>query len=110
MANDRNTTENLEYATVDTAPGVDGYYTNSVNIRQEKKREIYFSVRGSGVATVTIQFQCYGDTGWTDFNYDSALVSGDRLLLEGGGAGTKWRAGVANGGYSSGSLTFGFDW
>jgi len=110
MANSKVTNEYYEYATVDVAPGTDGYYTESINVRRKKVTKIYFSLRGSGVMTVKAQFKCVGDSDWTDYNYGDDFVEGDRILLEGGGAGTQWRAGVANGSYTSGECTFGFDW
>ena len=107
MANSKNTTDYKAYATVDTAPAAGGYWTGPISMRDLKEERTFFSVRGTGVMTVTLQFKCPDDADWTDFgNY----VIGDRKLLEGGAAGVLWRMGVAFGDWTSGSLTFGFDW
>jgi len=106
-ANSQASTDFYEYATVDTAPGASGYGTNAVNIRSTHEKHAWFSIRGTGVMTVTLQFKCPGDTDWTDYmDYSST----ERKLIEGGGAGVKWRAIVKNAEYTSGSKTFGFDW
>jgi len=111
MANTKSSGLHHEFATVDTAPGASGYFTNPVNIRQEKVQKIFFTMRGAGTVTPIIQFKCIGDTTWTTYNYSETLVAGDRLVIEGVGTGTQWRAGVLNdAAYTSGNITFGFDW
>lgn len=101
-----------EYATVDTAPGASGYYTNSVNPRQLHKNtgasEIYFSIKGTGSMSVTLQFKLASDAAWNDYaDYDANgvyKIPALRIPLT-------WRAGVKNNSnYTSGSKTFGFDW
>ena len=107
MANSRSSRDYYEYATVDTAPGADGYFTNAVSLRQKDIHHIFFSLRGTGTIDVTLQFKCPGDTLWSDYSdYDAAC----RKLIEGNAGGVQWRAGVKLGGRTSGSLTFGFDW
>ena len=107
MANSKTDTDYLQYATVDTAPGVDGYWTTELNIRSKKVSHAYFSVRGTGVMTVVLQFKAVGDTTWTDY---ATTTDNGRAALKGGGAGVKWRAGVKQAGRTSGSKIFGFDW
>ena len=123
MANSRATDDYYEYATVDVEPAGDGYFTNSVVMRQLKgiERHIFFSIRqtgtseGDGVMRVTLQFQCPGDDVWTDYDVYTEVC---RKVLEGGAAGVLWRAGVkvdassgvATQNYTSGEFTFGFDW
>jgi hypothetical protein len=114
MANSRSTGSYKEYATVNTAPGASGYFTNSINPRQieDKKggRDVFFSVRDSGTAAnmvITIQFKHETDSDWTDYGNTAAV---QRQVLEDKGAGIFWRAGVKDGDYTDGSLTFGFDW
>jgi len=128
MANSRTSGPFKEYATVDTAP-VDselGYFTGEVDLRKIRKekgeRQVYFSIReyeedSSGASdtsamTVTLQFQCEGDAGWQDYVPldGSALAVGNRVSIEDSGAAVKWRAGVKWYEYTSGSITFGFDW
>lgn len=118
MANTRTDTEYSAYAKVDTAPAADGYFTSQVAMRDNKVRRMYFSMRetdedASPVSdvTVTLQYRCAGDAGWTDYvNDDVTIGLGCRLLIDGGAAGEIWRAGVKSGGYTSGDVTFGFDW
>lgn len=127
MANERNQGVNKEYATVDTNPGSAGYFTNVVDIRHlnktEKISKIFFSIReheadisaapsALSSVTVVLQFKCDGDNAWSDYVSlaGEALAIGNRLAIEDTGAGVSWRAGVVSDGYTSGSVTFGFDW
>ena len=117
-----------EYITISSAPsGTDlGDWTNEVCLRDLRKTEkidrMYFSVReaesdssqasDTSVMTITLQFKCDGDAGWQDYNYndETAFKAGDRIIIEDTAAGVRWRAGVKDGGYTSGSLVMGFDW
>ena len=128
MANSRSSGSYHEYATVDTAPsGLElGYWTNAVSLREKAKThkidKMFFSIReqeadsseasDTSVATVVLQVKCEDDDGWQDFNYndETALKAGDRVIIEDMGAGVSWRAGIKDGDYTSGSMTFGFDW
>jgi hypothetical protein len=120
MANSKNSTGSHEYATVDTAPaqGSGGYYTNAIAPRNTKLGRFYFSIRDTtddsspSVVTVKLQFKCSGDSGWTDkLNGTAAWAIGDRAIISDNAAGVQWRAGVVdNSDYTSGSVTFGFDW
>jgi hypothetical protein len=111
MANTRTSGAYKEFATVDTAPDVDGYATESISIRNEDVQNVGFSIRNLGSdamnATVTLQFKCDGDTDWTDYE---DYTEETRKLVEGTGAGTLWRAIVKNGNYTAGEICFGFDW
>lgn len=126
MANSRNSGEFKEYATVDTEPDSLGYFTNEVNLRNLRKvgseNRMYFSIReweaDSSAASdtseivITLQFKCDGDLGWQDYvSLDgSELAVGNRVVISDSGAGVLWRAGVKYYEYTSGSITFGFDW
>ena len=129
MANSRSSGQFKEYATVDTQPSgaTLGYWTNEVCLRDKQndgvaKEKMYFSIRenesdSSGASdtssmTVTLQYKCDGDAGWQNYVPldGSALAVGNRLVIEDTGAAARWRAGVKDGDYTSGSLTFGFDW
>lgn len=125
MANSKISGTNKEYAIVDTAidSSDEGYYTNIVSPRviakEQKVNKIYFSIRETGTddsvdvadITVTLQFRCEGDGRWQDYyNAGTAFVAGDRVIIEDIGAGVEWRAGVKWDAYTSGSVTFGFDW
>jgi len=127
MANEKITGANKEYAIVDTQPGSAGYFTNEVNIRHlqktEKVSKVFFSIReheadisaapsALSVITVVLQFKCDGDHAWSDFiPLDSSeFVIGNRVVIEDTGANVVWRAGVRDDEYTSGSVTFGFDW
>ena len=129
MANTKSSGTYKEYATVNTAPSGSelGYWTNEVCLRDKvkdgvAKDKMYFSIRendadSSGFSetssmTVVLQFKCDGDAGWQnylDLN-EATLAVGNRLTIEDTGAAVRWRAGVEDGGFTSGSVTFGFDW
>ena len=109
-ANSQDTTDNHVYATVDTAPGVDGYATGEVNIRKasdRSDRKVWFGITGTGTMTVTLQFKLQGQTTWTDYE---DYTGNERKVVEGGAAGERWRGVVKNGNHTSGSKTFGLDW
>jgi hypothetical protein len=129
MANSKSSGPFKEYATIDTQPSGSelGYWTNEVCLRDKvndgiSKGKMYFSIRenesdSSGASdtssmTVTLQFKCDGDAGWQDFVDfgGNELAVGNRIEVEDTGAAVRWRAGVKDGDYTSGSLTFGFDW
>ena len=90
--------------------------------KDNKEFRVYFSIReyeadSSGASdtssmTVTLQYKCEGDAGWQDYVPldGSALAVGNRLEIRDSGAGVLWRAGVKDYEYTSGSITFGFDW
>ncbi len=119
MANELKSTSNYEYAVVDAAPavGAGGYWTNPVHIKT-KGKPVYFSIRetdeGStdSVVSVTLQFKCPGDTTWQKvLNNGSEFAIGDRVQIHDLAANVLYRAGVADDtDYTSGSITFGFDW
>jgi len=120
MANSKNDGHGYKYATVDTAPapGSGGYYTSEVAPRKEQIDRFYFSIRETSrdsvasVVTVKLQFKCPGDTDWTDKkNGTEDWAIGDRAVINDFAAGVLWRAGVVdNSDFTSGSVTFGFDW
>ena len=127
MANAKSSSEFYEYATVDTLPDADGYFTNEVRLRYLRKKykidKVMFSIReeaadlseaDSTLSTITVvlQFKCPGDARWTTYVPldGSSLAIGNRLAITDFGDDVYWRAGVVSDGYTSGSVTFGFDW
>jgi hypothetical protein len=129
MANSRNSKEYCEYATVDTKPTSAGYFTNPICPRtivsggKTIGGKIYFSIRETesdisaapsalSSVTVVLQYKNPDDEAWTDFVPldGSSLAIGNRVLIEESANGVLWRAGVASDGFTSGSVTFGFDW
>ena len=118
MANSKNSSEFHKYATVDTAPDANGYWTDIIQPRKDKIKKMYFSIRettddsSASVMTVKLQFRCPDDSGWQDYlDAGSDWAIGTRIILEEFAAGVAWRAGVADfSAFTSGSLTFGFDW
>jgi len=129
MANSRSSGVYKEYATINTQPSGSelGYWTNEVCLRDKvnagtAKGKMYFSIReaeadssqasDTSSMTVTLQFKCDGDAGWQDFVdlAGSEIAVGNRLVIEDTGAAVRWRAGVKDGGFTSGSVTVGFDW
>lgn len=120
MANSRNDGNGYRYATVDTAPAVDsgGYFTSELAPRSEAIDRFYFSIRetspdsSASSVVVKLQFKCPGDTGWTEKKNGTAdWAIGDRVVINDYAAGVVWRAGVEDDSdFTSGSVTFGFDW
>ena len=95
MANSQVTSDRYRYASIDTAPGADGYWSQSVSMSQVKAGPIWFSRSGGGTATVHLQYKAPWYDGWVDYETDVDLsVDGTRCILEDMGAGVKWRAGV----------------
>ena len=99
------------YAKIDAAPTAAGYWSDSVSMSAVNANELFLNVSGGGSATVVIQYML-PHTGaiWTDYTTSETLTTGARFRLDDHGAGVKWRVGVKNGGYSSGTLICGFDW
>lgn len=110
MANTKESNDYYEYIDVDAAPEAAGYWTEPVSIRKERQRLVYFSMRESGVATITLQYKCIGDSDWTDFNTYTNGDEENRFVVEGSGASVLWRAGIKQADYSSGTIRLGFDW
>jgi hypothetical protein len=120
MANSRRSGQYYEYATVDTDIASEdvGYFTNAISprniIKEQKAKQIFFSIRETdaesapSVITVGLQFKCYGDAFWQDYNETFSI--GDRKVIEESAGYVEWRAGVKAGDVTSGSVTFGFDW
>lgn len=110
--NDTSTTDYHEYATVDTDPGVTAYGTNEIIIAEKMFRKtdgkVFFSVRGSGVMTVTVQSKCDGDVDWTDeAEYTDNTFPRQQVF---GGQEVLFRAIVKPGDWTSGEKRFGWDW
>jgi len=115
--------EYREYAMVDSSVG-EGFFGGEVNMRTLKENKgidrIFFSIReeadpGSiddSEVTVVLQFKCEDDARWQTFVPldGSSLAIGNRLRLNDNGSAIIYRAGVLEGGWTSGSVIFGFDW
>jgi hypothetical protein len=117
MANSKEVKPYSNYITVDTNPGVGGYYTDPISVRTnpDKIRELYFSVReestGTSVVVPTLQFRCEGDANWTDYYNDgTSFKIGDRVKIYDNGPKVQWRAGVKQNAFTSGKVRIGFDW
>ena len=116
MANAKLNKPRSRYASIDTAPGADGYWSDAVGLTDVKADELFLSVSGGGSATVAVQYKL-PHTGaiWTDYTTDETLESGARFRLDDHGAGVKWRAGIkedtsADPTFTSGTVICGFDW
>jgi len=115
--------EYREYAVVDGAVG-SGYFGGEVDMADLKAlksiERIFFSIREEAAEgsiddsdiTVSLQFKLLGDERWQDYVPldSSTLAIGNRLRIEDDGSAAKWRAGVKEDNYTSGSVIFGFDW
>ena len=107
-ANRQHTSSRYEYAVVDVDAPSAGYWTNAVNPKRESGSHVYFSIRGPGTMTVTLQFMHTPmDTTWVDY---ATYTAATRVKISESAAGVRWRAGVKDADWTSGYLTFGFDW
>jgi len=116
MANTVLNGERFKYASINTAPGTGGYWSNTVSMSAVKASPLFFSRSGGGVATVLLQYQLpHTGAAWQDYDSPISLTDGVRCRLDDEGAGVKWRAGVkedtsADPTYTSGTIIVGFDW
>lgn len=112
MADKQLSGRHYEYVKITTVPGADGDWCEPVTVKKSKDVEaLFFSRRGGGTATVSIQFKTpESGAAWTDYLTDEDLSDGVRLRLDELGTGVQWRAGVKNGNFTSGTITVGFDW
>ena len=118
MANKKVNGDRYAYASIDTAPGEGGYWSDAVSMSNKNTKSLFFSYRGGGVGTVTIQFKCPEDDDWTDLTTDQTIEDGVRFIVEDFASGVKYRAGLkedvnssaANDTYTSGTIICGFDW
>jgi len=111
---------------VDTKPGLAGYGTQEISIRElrrtKKIDKVFFSIReyesdSSGASdtsdvTVNLQFKCPGDLGWQNYKLVNGLPlkAGHRIVILDTAAGVRWRGWVNDNDFVSGKVTFGFDW
>ena len=111
MANTQLNGPRYEYVSIDEAPGADGDWCKSVSMTGKKAEELFASVSGGGSATVTMQYKLPHDgAAYVDYTTGETLESGARFRLDDHGAGVKWRVGVKQGNYSSGTVIVGLDW
>lgn len=111
MSNGKLNGPRYKYASIDTAPAAGGYWSDSVSMSSNNTLELFFSRTGGGSATIGLQYKLpHANAAWVDYEGDVSLDDGVRCIIDDHGAGVKWRAGVAEGGYSSGSVIVGFDW
>ncbi len=106
MANRKANGTKYKSAIIDTAPEAAGYYCDPVSARDNRLGNMYMSVRGSGSATVTLQFKAIDDTSWTV--YDTYTANTRQLIDD--YSDTQWRIGVASGDYASGTVKVGIDY
>lgn len=111
MANSTTSGPTYVAATINTAPGADGYWTEAVNPRVKDARALFLSVSETGdsasfSATVTLQFKPPGVSDWQ--TYDT-YTSETRQIIDDTTA-CRWRVGVDNGDYTDGEVTVTINW
>ena len=106
MANRRTRDTTYRGASIDTAPGAAGYWTEAVKAHSHHVGKLYMSIRGTFVGTVTLQFRPKGDTSWTAYDTYTEVT---RQIIE-DYTETEWRVGVASGDYTSGTIRIGIDY
>jgi len=99
MANRKKNGNTFKGVIIDTAPGVNGYYTDSVKASEHKVGKLYLSFGNIGTTTVTLQFKPKGEASWRVY---STYTSDDlpRQIIE-DYTNCEYRAGVASGDYGS---------
>ena len=119
MANLQTSQNGIEQVTIDTNPVAGGYWTNAIRMRRGPAGDIekmYFSIRekedgGDSTITPILQFKGINDLGWTDYNNaGEEFVIGDVYVMDANAYAAQWRAGVKEGGRTSGSINIGFSW
>lgn len=111
MANTKLNGDRYRYASIDTAPGADGYWSDAISMSSVRVDALFASVSGGGSATVTLQYKLpHTGAAWTDYLTTETLTNGARVKLNDYGAGVKWRMGVKNGNLASDTVIVGFDW
>jgi hypothetical protein len=113
MANTKYSGTNYRDAYIDTDPGSDGYFSDSVSPADVGK-EIYLSIRDVGGSafdmTVTVQFST-GRDGDTWHDHDTYTATTYEKFDVGMRSAAKWRIGVKNSAdFTSGTIKCGFDW
>ena len=111
MANSKLNKERSAYASIDTAPGADGYWSDAVSMSNKNAKSLFFTQSGGGVGTVYLQYQLsHTSAAWTDYVTTETFESGVRFRVDDFASGVKWRAGIKLGGYTSGTVVCGLDW
>lgn len=111
MANSKLNGERYRYASIDTAPGADGYWSDAISMSSVRTDALFASRSGGGVGTIHIQYKLpHTGATWQDYYTTESLVDGMRLRISDHGAGVKWRVGVKNGNYTSDTIIVGLDW
>ena len=108
MANALSTDNYYTKATVDTAPGASGYYTDEIreSIAREDHRLTFFVAGATG--TVTLQFLAWGESTWQD---EGEYEAGAIKLIDGRSHHRRWRAICKQGAFGdTGDLIFGIEW
>jgi len=118
MANAKLNGPRYHYASIDTAPGSGGYWSDAVSMSKVNANQLFWSRSGEGLGTVFLQFQLpHTGAAWTDYISGQDLVDGERFRLDDMGAGVKWRTGIKEDTSAdpitvavSGTTIVGFDW
>lgn len=102
----------FQEASVDTDPGAEGYGCTPVTLRTTVGgmiKQMVFYVKSMSVAdaTVTLQWQRYADTSWTDYNEYTEVC---RYVINDVSNNVYWRAIIKSGDRGTGTTVFGIDW
>ena len=117
MGNSKLNGPRYNYASIDTAPDSDGYWSDAVSMSHENTDELFLNVSGGGSGTLTAQYKLpHTGSAWTDYTTTETLETGARFRLDDHGAGVKWRVGMKEDTSAvplddelSGTLTRGFE-
>jgi hypothetical protein len=103
MANKKSNTKICKKVIIDTAPAAGGYYSDAIKPLHGR---LTLFMTGTWSATITLQFRPCGETNWTD--YDTTFSANTRQIIE-DDTNCEWRIGVANAGFTSGTVTAGIE-
>jgi len=93
---------------VDGDPGAD-YFSAPISPKEHKTDKLYFSFSGGGSSTVSIQFKLDGMSAWKTMTTDETLEDGYMHVIECSSARTKFRVGIENTNYGSGTCVLRLD-
>ena len=117
MANSKILKPRRAQATINEAPGAEGYWTDPINANTKRASDMFFGIRETGdsstfSATITLQWRQKSaeDDTWEDWQGYGTYTSVERKIIDDHSAHVQYRIGVKNGDYVDGEVTVGINW
>ena len=111
-ANTKYSGTHYEYIVVDTDPDAAGFWTEPVQSANSSRSKVTVFVAGTGTMTFTLQYRG-PDGNWYDYYVDGVVktyATNARETIDDPSREVRWRIGVKDADYTSGSKTAGFDY